>query len=272
MIVQGCPLVSTQLAKKLTSQRAGRLRRTQTIVQRAEPAKSQWKVKGQEPRSLFATRLATRRCESSETSGGRGRLSLNPHDDRSSYSSSSFLLFVVDFLRRLRLLLFHARSSCPSMAIFGQAMRRNATRRIPIVRSRGCIRKRRGRHRRPDASRTSSHASLNKPMRSCRVRTLRATYFCRTRGFRFDELSLSVLWVRPSLFLFHPLSPPWAVFILGRTALPPLFFYYSRSFYSWFFIRRCALGERTSASMRKPAYYFARNMHLKLVFLSDTVQ
>lgn len=108
MIVQGCPLVSTQLAKKLTSQRAGRLRRTQTIVQRAEPAKSQWKVKGQEPRSLFATRLATRRCESSETSGGRGRLSLNPHDDRSSYSSSSFLLFIIDFLRRLRLLLFHA--------------------------------------------------------------------------------------------------------------------------------------------------------------------
>lgn len=51
------------------------------------------------------------------------------------------------------------------MAIFGQAMRRNATRRIPIVRSRSCIRKRRGRHRRPDASRTSSHASLNKPMR-----------------------------------------------------------------------------------------------------------
>lgn len=204
MIVQGCPLVSTQLAKKLTSQRAGRLRRTQTIVQRAEPAKSQWKVKGQEPRSLFATRLATRRCESPETSGGRGRLSLNPHDDRSSYSSSSFLLFIVHFLRRLRLLLFHARFSCPSMAIFGQAMRRNATRRIPIVRSRSCIRKRRGRHRRPDASRTSSHASLNKPMRSCRVRTLRATYFCRTRGFRFDELSLSVLWVRPSLFLFYP--------------------------------------------------------------------
>lgn len=126
-------------------------------------------------------------------------------------------------------------------------------------------------------------------MRSCRVCTLRATYFCRTRGFHSDEtfpfcsfrfVSSSSFSLSLCLFLFLTLSRFLApslssngprcclLFLLFFPSLSPSFFYYSRSFYSWFFIRRCALGERTFASMRKPAYYFAGNMHFKLVFLS----
>lgn len=151
-------------------------------------------------------------------------------------------------------------------------MRRNATRRIPIVRSRSCIRKRRGRHRRPDASRTSSHASLNKPMRRVaykryvqRIFAGHAAFVSMNFPFLFFEFVRLCSSFTPSRLLEPSLSSDEPRCLL-------FFFYYSRSFYSWFFIRRCALGERTSASMRKPAYYFARNMHLKLVFLSDTVQ
>ena len=102
------------------------------------------------PGSLFATRLATRRCESSETSGGRGRLSLNPHDDPSSSSSassfcfSSFLVFVVHFSPRVGRLLFvhtYVRSSRPSWPIFS----RTGDETHSITRSRGRIRKRKGR-------------------------------------------------------------------------------------------------------------------------------
>ena len=93
------------------------------------------------------------------------------------------------------------------------------------------------------------HASVNKPIRlpCVYVCTLRATYFCRTRWsrrsfrrifpFRSSNTSLSL----PRLLSSSRLYPTTRCFLL----LLLLFFFIPRSFYSWFFIRSCALDEWT---------------------------
>ena len=134
--------------------RKTRLRRAQTVERCARgPQNRSGRLRVKNPGSLFATRLATRRCESSETSGGRGRLSLNPHDDRSSSSSSSFSSCFSSFLPPLRRS-FSSSSWSSSVCTYvrlspllGPIFNRIGDETYSITWSRGCIRKRRGRRR-----------------------------------------------------------------------------------------------------------------------------
>lgn len=186
--VYSCLSACTLSWQKKTRQPSGkqtRLANADGFAGRGTQRNRSGRLRVKNPGSLFATRLATRRCESSETSGGRGRFSFNPQDatTRPTYTISYLLVSP-----HSRLLPFYnmyvrayacTRPPCPSY-IFGAATRRIA--------SRCCIRNRRrvrGQSLR-SVRRVATHRSINR----CFVSVAQAT--CRN-VFLQDNADLTFL-------------------------------------------------------------------------------